>query len=86
MSFKYQNYQFLTGEYKNRRVIFVQFRYNEQLRNELKEKFSTVKWSVSRKSWYLPDNNSIRNELGLSLKTGQGKTVFAQIRPQKKSQ
>jgi len=81
MLFNSKNYQFLTGEHKNRGVIFVHFPYNEQLKNELKEKFPIAKWSVSQKSWYLPDNNSIRNELGLPSKTEQGKAVFAQIRP-----
>ena len=81
MSFNLQNYQFLLGEYENKSVIFAHFPYNEQYKNELKAKFATAKWSVSQKSWYLPDNNSIRNELGLPLKTEQGKAVLAQIRP-----
>jgi len=31
----------------------VHFPYNAQWKNELKTKFPTAKWSVSKKCWYL---------------------------------
>ena len=81
MSFNHQNYQFLIGEHNNKRVIFVRFPYNLLLQNELKEKFPTAKWSASKKCWYLPDINSIRNEVGIIPKTEMGKAVISQIHP-----
>jgi len=81
MLFNSRNYRFLLGEHRNKSVIFVLFPYNEQLKNELKTKFSMAKWSAPQKCWYLPDDNSIRNELRLPLKIEQGKTVFDQIHP-----
>jgi len=81
MSFNLQNYQFKTGEHHNKNVIFVHFPYNPQWKNELKEKFSVAKWSMSKKCWYLPDINAIRNEIGLPPKTEMGKTVISKIHP-----
>ena len=81
MSFNRQNYQFLTGEHHNKKVIFVHFPYNPTLKDELKEKFPTAKWSTSKQGWYLPDTNAIRNEIGMIPKTEQGKAVISQIRP-----
>jgi len=81
MPFNHQNYQFLTGEHNNRNVIFVYFPYNSLLKNELREKFPTAKWSASEKCWYLPDSNAIRNEIGMMPKTEMGKTVIGQIHP-----
>ena len=81
MSFNNQNYQFLIGKHQNKEVIFVHFPYSPQLQKELKEKFSSAKWSASLKCWYLPDTNSIRKEIGLSQKTEVGKGVICQIHP-----
>ena len=81
MSFDPQNYKFSIGEYDNKNVIFVYFAYNEQIKNELRAKFPTAKWSVSQRLWYLPDVGAIRKEVGLSEKTESGKAVLAQIRP-----
>ena len=81
MSFNPKNYQFSTGEHEKKQVIFVHFQYNPLWIQELKEKFSTSKWSSSKKCWYLPDNNSIRNEIGMAPKTEMGKAVISQIHP-----
>ena len=81
MSFNLKNYQYFTGMYDDKKVIFVRFKYNVVLKNELKEKFPTAKWSVSLKSWYLPDTNSIRKEIGMTPKTEPGKAVISQIHP-----
>ncbi|MCL2651047.1 MAG: site-specific integrase [Candidatus Azobacteroides sp.] len=81
MSFNFQNYQFLTGEHHNKNVIFVRFPYNPLWQRELKEKFPAAKWSASKKCWYLPDVNSIRNEVGIVPKTEMGKAVISQIHP-----
>jgi len=81
MSFNHQNYQFLTGEHENKKVIFVQFPFNIVLKNELREKFPSAKWSNSKKSWYLPDVDSVRNEIGMAPKVEIGKTVISKIHP-----
>ena len=69
------------GEHHNRSVIFVHFPYHPLWKDELRQKFSIAKWSVSKKCWYLPDTNSIRGEIGMKPKTGAGKGVMSQIRP-----
>jgi hypothetical protein len=59
MSFDLKNYKFLTGAFNNRNVFFVRFPYNRVWMNELKAKFSTAKWSVDKKCWYLPDVDAV---------------------------
>ena len=81
MSFNHHNYQFSIGEHHSKNVIFVYFPYNSVWLKELREKFPTAKWSVSKKCWYLPDVDSIRKEIGLSPKTAQGKIAVSQINP-----
>jgi len=81
MPFNFQNYRFSIGEHNDKNVIFVHFPYNELIKNELREKFSTAKWSGTKKSWYLPDTNAIRNEIGLKPKTEVGKAIISQIHP-----
>ena len=81
MSFNNLNYQFSTGEHRNKNVIFARFPYNQQWINELRGKFPTAKWSSSKNCWYLPDTKSIRNEIGMTPKTETGKAVISQIHP-----
>ena len=81
MSFNYQNYQFSTGQHRDNNVIFIHFPFNTLWKNELKEKFSSSKWSATKKCWYLPDTNSIRNEIGMTPKTKMGKAVISKIHP-----
>jgi len=51
------------------------------LKNELKAKFPTAQWSMSKKCWYLSDIQAIRNEIGMTPKTEMGKAVISQIHP-----
>ena len=81
MLFNNQNYRFSIGEHQNKNVIFVHFPYNPNLHKELKEKFPSAQWSSSKKCWYLPDTNAIRNEIGLQPKTEMGKAVMSKIHP-----
>jgi len=81
MSFNSQNYKFSVGEHYDKSVIFVHFKFSQLLKDELKNKFSSVKWSASKKCWYLPDTNSIRKEVGMSQKTEFGKSVISKIHP-----
>ena len=81
MSFNVQNYKFSLGEHHDSSVIFVHFQYNQQRKNELKEKFPTAKWSMSKRCWYLPDVGAIRKEIGMAPKTEAGKDVVSRIYP-----
>ncbi|MCL2510909.1 MAG: phage integrase N-terminal SAM-like domain-containing protein [Bacteroidales bacterium] len=81
MSFNSKNYQFSVGEHRDKNVIFVHFHYNSLLKNELKAKFPTAQWSMSKKCWYLSDIQSVRNEIGMMPKTEMGKAVISQIHP-----
>ena len=81
MLFNPKNYTYSTGEHRDRNVIFVHFQYNLLWKNELKEKFPFAKWSVSKKCWYLPDTNTVRNEIGMAPKTEIGKAVISKIHP-----
>jgi len=81
MPFNHQNYLFTTGEYHEKDVIFVHFKYNSVLIKELKEKFSSARWSAFNKCWVLPDTNSVRKNVGMMPKTEPGKAVFCQIHP-----
>ena len=76
MSFNLQNYEFSAGEHREKNVIFVHFPNNEELKKELREKFASAKWSATKKCWYLPDKNAIRNDIGLAPKTEMGKDVI----------
>jgi site-specific recombinase XerD len=81
MAFNSKNYKFLLGEHNDKNVIFAYFQYNLLLKNELKDKFPSVKWSATKKCWYLPDINAIRKEIGMTQKTETGKKVLCQIHP-----
>ena len=81
MSFNPQNYQFSIGEHHGKDVIFSNFPYNLLLKDELREKFPASKWSKTKKCWYLPDVNAVRNEIGMPPKTEVGKSVIGKIHP-----
>ena len=81
MPFNYQNYQFKTGVHDDKNVIFVLFKYNSMFQKELRDKFSTAKWSMREKCWYLPDTISIRKNIGMTPKTEMGKAVINKIHP-----
>ena len=79
MSFNCNNYQFSTGEHRDKKVILVQFPYNQQYRDVLRVKFPTARWSRTKNCWYLPDVKSVRIELGMEPKTESGKAVMGHI-------
>ena len=81
MSFNHLNYRFSIGEHYKKDVVFVFFPYNKALQKDLREKFPTAKWSMSKKCWYLPDVNAVRNEIGMKPKTEVGKAVICEIHP-----
>ena len=81
MSFNQQNYQFSTGMHRDKNVIFVHFPNNVFLKNELRGKFPSAQWSMSKQCWHLPDTNSVRNEIGMAPRTEMGKAVISKIHP-----
>ncbi|MFK2821285.1 tyrosine-type recombinase/integrase [Flavobacteriaceae sp. LMIT009] len=62
----FKQYAFVPAIHKGKKVILVAFKFNEDLKNNLRKKFPSVKWSASKKSWYLPDLPSVRNALQLN--------------------
>ena len=81
MSFDAKNYTFSVGEHREKGVIFVHFPFNPFLLEELRKKFSVVRWSATKRGFYLPDVNAVRKEIGMTPKTEPGKAVLSQIRP-----
>ena len=81
MSFDPKNYAFSAGEHREKSVIFVHFPFNPFLLEELRKKFSVVRWSATKRGFYLPDVNAVRKEIGMTPKTEPGKAVLSQIRP-----
>ncbi len=62
-------YQFSFGQHRNNNVIWISFPYSFELKQALKTRFPSAKWSATNKKWYLPDLPSVRKELALSEKT-----------------
>ena len=71
------NYNISLGTHRDKNVIWLQFDYDKQLIQHLRD-HAKARWSASRKAWYLPDNHYNR---GLcKLKTNVvGKDVLAKI-------
>jgi integrase/recombinase XerD len=60
-------------------VIFIHFAYDRQL-NEQVRKLTGVKWSRSKKAWYVADNPHYRRQFGFAPPLA-GKEVIAHIHP-----
>lgn len=63
MSYNPQNYKFLVGQHHMKSVIFVQFPNNMLLHKELRERFPYLRWSTTKRAWYLPDTNAVRIDI-----------------------
>lgn len=57
-------YLIFSGEHYGEKVLLINF----QVTDDFKARFDEVKWSKTKKSWYLPDTSDIRKELGISSK------------------
>ena len=57
------NYAFEPDELRQKKVILVKFEFNHRLKTDLQKRFPSVKWSKTKKSWYLPDLPSVRTAL-----------------------
>ena len=60
------NYNFKLGNHRNKKVIWIQFPYNNDLKKQLRSKFTSVSYSATNKCWYLPDLPVIRRQLNIS--------------------
>lgn len=57
------DYKFQADLHRDKKVILVKFKFDDQLKKALQKRFPSAKWSASKKSWYLPDLPSVRHEL-----------------------
>ena len=73
-------YKFSIGEHYSKKVIWITFPKDYTLIKELRERFSSVKWSSTHKAWYLPDLPSIRTALQINP-TEIGDELIASIAP-----
>jgi integrase/recombinase XerD len=69
----------LPGEHRNKPVIWLPFPYDKQKIAAVKS--FQARYSHTKKSWYLPDASSVREGLGLPLKSPVGKNILARIAP-----
>lgn len=72
-------YQFEEAEHHNKPVIFIYFVYNAKLDAQVR-KLTGVRWSRTKKAWFVADNQTYRNQFGLQPKP-LGKEVLLHIRP-----
>ena len=66
------------GSHYNKDVIFIRFEYSLEL-NERAKKLVGVRWSSSKKAWYVLDSALYRKKFGLEPKSIVGKDVLAHI-------
>jgi hypothetical protein len=66
------------GTHKNKEVIYILFEKNEALNLRVR-KLVGVKWSNTKKAWYVQDSAFYRTKFGLNPKTPIGKEVLSQI-------
>jgi site-specific recombinase XerD len=71
------DYTFVPSEHKGKKILLVQFKYNETLKTALRKRFPSARWSATKKSWYLPDLPSLRRQLRMVPKKMVPKKVLA---------
>jgi len=59
----FSKYIFQTDLHRDKKIILVKFKNDTQLKNALRKRFPSAKWSRTKKAWYLPDLPSVRLEL-----------------------
>ncbi|APY06898.1 integrase [Winogradskyella sp. J14-2] len=73
-------YTFVPDTHKNKKVILVNFNYNNKLKEALRQRFPSARWSATKKSWYLPDLPVVREALQIK-KTNPARTKVLKIHP-----
>lgn len=66
MSIDFSNYKFVCGEHNNKKVIWILFDFKKYSINPLR-KIITVKYSKTKKAWYVSDHNRNRQSIGMDL-------------------
>lgn len=62
----FSKYTFKIDTHRNKNVILIYFKYSQQLKNALKNRFPSAKYSATKRCWYLPDLPSVRKLLNIS--------------------
>ncbi len=65
----FEQYNFIIGTHKSKKVIWIRFEYNKELITKLRTRFSSAKYSATTKAWYLPDLPAVRTQLGIDQKS-----------------
>ena len=79
MTFDLTNYSFEPGNLNEKNVIWIKFPNEKILRESLKSKFPSAKWDIISYCWYIPDNNTVREQLNLKPLHYTGKTILKYI-------
>lgn len=64
----FKQYSFDLDTHRNKKVILIKFPYDKKLKEDLRNRFPSAKWSQTKKSWYLPDLPAVRRELKMKQK------------------
>ncbi|MEM5564679.1 tyrosine-type recombinase/integrase [Psychroserpens sp. AS72] len=79
----FKHYTFLLGTHRNKKVIWVHFTFNQKLKNDLRKRFPSAKWSQSAQEWYLIDLPAVRTVLHVKVDSTYSKLLL-QIHPNNK--
>lgn len=71
----FKNYAFQPDTHRGQSVILIVFEYNQKLKDALRKRFPSAKWSATKKSWYLPDIPKVREALQLHPKNKTAEKV-----------
>nr|WP_321222932.1 tyrosine-type recombinase/integrase [uncultured Psychroserpens sp.] len=71
-----KNYNILLGTLRNKKVIWIHFPFNQKLKNDLKRRFPSARWSTTMRQWYLPDLTTIRSALNLMEDSSYSKLYY----------
>ncbi|MDO5665895.1 MAG: tyrosine-type recombinase/integrase [Bacteroidia bacterium] len=77
MNFSDKRFSFELGEYHAKRVIWIRFEKNDELKNFLRQ-HTKARWSASQRAWYVADNRHYRNLFGME-QTIVGKEAMSKI-------
>lgn len=61
-------YTFEPAKHRGKNIILIKFKFDKTLLADLRKRFSSAKWSATKKAWYLPDLPVVRRELNMHQK------------------
>lgn len=76
------NYKISFGNHAGNPVIWVQFKKDTQLIQQLKDSFKNAKWSATERCWYLPDSAITRKKLSIAPRENQWEKIHEINRPE----